>query len=185
MTPWQLRQSVLLLRAGGVVAHPTEAVWGLACNPLDEQAVLRVLALKQRPVAKGLILVASEFDQLEPFVEPVYGSKRARIETSWPGPITWLMTARPGCPSWVRGVHTTVAVRVTAHALTRALCDAFGGPLVSTSANPATRPPARTAQRVRQYFGQTVDYLLAGATDARARPSEIRDAETGAVIRNG
>ncbi len=183
VSPWRLRHAAGLLARGGVIAHPTEAVYGLACDPLNAGAVLRLLDLKQRPVEKGLILVASDMAQLRPFLAPLSDALLARVSASWPGPVTWLLPAREETPSWLRGTHASLAVRVSAHPLTRELCAAFGGALVSTSANPAGRPPARTALRVRRYFDARLDAILAGALGGQARPTEIRDAATGALIR--
>ncbi|MBI5041794.1 MAG: Sua5/YciO/YrdC/YwlC family protein [Gammaproteobacteria bacterium] len=183
--PWQLRQATRLLHAGAIIAYPTEAVYGLGCDPLNAHAVLRLLALKRRPVEAGLILIAADFTQLEPFLEPLSVSLRRQVFAAWPGPITWLLPARPEVPIWLRGHHDSLAVRVTAHAGCAALCRAYGGPLVSTSANPRGRVPARTPLQVRRYFGAAIDYRLPGPLGARLRPSEIRDARTGKVLRNG
>lgn len=185
MTGWQLRQAVRCLRRGGLVAYPTEAVWGLGCDPLRTDSLGRLLALKQRPVHKGLILIAAHFSDLEPFLAPLHQSVYTRVMDSWPGPVTWLLPAQSWVPVELCGVHDTLAVRVTAHPLARTLCEAFGGALVSTSANPATRPPARSAQRVRHYFGDRLDGLLPGATAGATAPSEIRDARSGRVLRAG
>jgi L-threonylcarbamoyladenylate synthase len=182
---WHLKLATRALDRGGVIAYPTEAVWGLGCNPFDPVAVDRLLAMKSRPWQKGLILIASDMRQLEPFIEPISTSLRARIETDWPGPITWVLPAAKGCPHWVRGTHTTVAVRVTGHPLCRALCDQFDGALISTSANPAGVKAPRTALPVRRWFGNQLDYLLPGATGGDKRPSEIRDATSGATLRKG
>ncbi len=184
MTPWHLRQAAHALHHGGIVAYPTEAVYGLGCEPLDAVAVLRLLALKKRPMDKGLILIASDFQQLAPFVQtPAPGIMR-HINATWPGPVTWLLPARVDTPYWLRGAHDTLAVRVTAHLQAAALCRAFGGALVSTSANPAGRSPARHPLRVRHYFDGRLDCILSGAVYSHTKPTEIRDALTGKVIRS-
>jgi L-threonylcarbamoyladenylate synthase len=172
------------LRAGGIVAYPTEAVYGLGCDPLNQDAVYRLLAIKQRPLEKGLILIASRFEQLAPFVQPPADEVRRRLRETWPGPVTWLLPAAPATPHWLRGTHRSLAVRVTAHPLAAALCDAFGGPIVSTSANPAGRPPARSALQARLRC-PGVDMVMHGATGRLARPTPIRDAVSGAVLRSG
>ena len=175
-----------VLRAGGVIAHPTEAVYGLGCDPDDEQAVRRILALKRRPAAKGLILIAADFEQLRPWLLPLGTADLERVRAAWPGPVTWLLPARPEVPRWLRGDHDTLAVRVTAHPLSAQLCRAFGKPLVSTSANRASRPPARTALAVRRQLGRRgVDLILNGRLGGSSRPSEIRDLASGRVIRAG
>lgn len=183
--PWQLRRAAQLLRNGAVIAYPTEAVYGLGCDPLDAQAVMRLLELKRRPVEAGLILIAADFAQIEPFLEPLPISLQRKVFSTWPGPVTWLLPARPGVPSWLRGQHTSLAVRVTAHAGSAALCRHFNGAVVSTSANPRGREPARTPLQLRRYFCDSIDYLLPGTLGGRLRPSEIRDARTGRTLRTG
>lgn len=184
-SPWQLREAARLLQAGAVVAYPTEAVYGLGCDPANREAVTRLLALKGRPWQKGLILIAAEFEQFAPYLQPLDEATRSRVLASWPGPVTWLLPARPEVPRWLRGEHTSLAVRVSAHPLAAALCRAFGGPLVSTSANAAGQAPARSALRVRRQLGAGVDLILHGALGERAQPTEIRDAASGRVIRPG
>ena len=183
-SPYRLRLAARTLRAGGVIAYPTEAVFGLGCDPLNRDAVMRLLHIKQRPVAKGLILIASEFAQLRPYVQTPDAALQRRLEADWPGPVTWLLAARAETPRWLRGTHDSIAVRVTAHRGAAALCDAFGGALVSTSANLRARPPARSALQVRRRC-PGVDLILNGPTDGRRRPSEIRDARNGELIRPG
>lgn len=185
MSPFQLRTAVRLLRAGDVLAYPTEAVFGLGCDPLNEAAVQRVLAIKGRPVAKGLILIAADFADLEPFVKPLTAEQQARLNATWPGPVTWLLPVRPTTPAWLRGRHDTLAVRVTAHPVAAALCAAWGGALVSTSANLSGQPPARSALAVRRRLGRRVDRVVPGAVGGAARPSEIRDLRSGRVVRPG
>ncbi|MCB1803316.1 MAG: Sua5/YciO/YrdC/YwlC family protein [Gammaproteobacteria bacterium] len=180
----RLRVASRLLRDGGIIAYPTEAVYGLGCDPLNASAVMRLLAIKQRPASKGLILIASQFSQLIPFVEPPDDELQQRLDASWPGPVTWLLPAREQTPAWLRGDHASIAVRVTAHRGAAALCTAFGGALVSTSANLAGRPPARNPLQVRLRC-PALDMILHGPTDGRRRPSEIRDARSGATVRSG
>ncbi len=183
MTPWALRWAARALRAGGLVAYPTEAVWGLGCNPADPVTVFELLELKQRHPEKGLILVAADLAQLRPWIAPLSKEARTKVLGSWPGPVTWLVPAAPACPYWLTGAHETLAVRVTAHPVAAALCRAWGGALVSTSANPAARRPARSALAVRRYFGERLDAILAGPTGGAARPSAIRDLASGRVLR--
>lgn len=171
------------MRKGGVIAYPTEAVYGLGCDPDNEAAVLKILALKQRPVDKGLILIAADIAQLHPYIEPRLFTEYSAATARWPGPHTWLFPCKPGTPSWLTGVHDTLAVRVTAHAVAAALCKAFGGAIVSTSANPATAEPARDPATVARYFGDKVDMIIEGTVDTTAQVSSIRDVRTGKQLR--
>ena len=181
---FRLRHAARVLHQGGVIAYPTEAVFGLGCDPLNRDAVQRILAIKRRPMAKGLILIASHLDQLRPYIEPPTEAILTRIAGTWPGPVTWVLPAPAGTPVWLRGDHASLAVRVTAHPLAAALCRAFGGAIVSTSANASGRPPARNALEARLRC-PGVDLILHGATGGRNKPSQIRDATTGQALRAG
>lgn len=184
MNRLRLRIAARVVRAGGLIAYPTEAVYGLGCDPRNESAVIRLLTLKRRSIRKGLILIAADFAQLEPFLQPLTPPDRARLATTWPGPQTWLIPARTTVPRWLRGRYDTLAVRVTAHPLAAALCRACGHPLVSTSANRSGRPPARTAPAVRRQLGNSLDHLLPGPTGGAAKPTAIRDLRTGQIVRS-
>lgn len=185
MSAFHLRTARRLIKAGGIVAYPTEAVYGLGCDPLNPRAVMRLLALKQRPWQKGLILVASNREQLLPYLQPIAPAVEDKLARTWPGPVTWLLPAFPEVPYWLRGEHETLAVRITAHPEAAALCNAIGGPIVSTSANLAGHPPARSALEVRLALGEHVDYILHGPLGEQRQPTEIRDAMTGQVVRPG
>ncbi len=179
----RVRVAAALIGRGGVVAYPTEAVYGLGCDPWDAAAVARLLAIKRRPVSKGLILIAADPAQLWPFVEPLPDACMVPILASWPGPNTWLLPARARTPGWLTGRFDSLAVRVTGHPLAAALCRAHGGAIVSSSANQADRRPARTALEVRLCLDDPPDAVLAGPCGGAERPSRIRDGRTGRVLR--
>jgi len=180
----KLRLAARCIEAGGILAYPTEAVYGLGCDPWSRDAVQRLLAIKRRPQRKGLILIAASAAQFVPFVEPLDEERMRVILATWPGPVTWLLPARAGAPSWLTGRHPTLAVRVTAHPLAAALCDAAGSALVSTSANLSGRHPVRSSLQVRRALGAQLDLILVGECGNSARPSTIRDGRTGALIRD-
>ncbi len=174
--------AVAALRAGGVVAYPTEAVYGLGCDPFNRAAFDDVFALKQRPSERGVLLIASDFSQIEPFIDaPPAAITRAR--ETWPGPHTWIFPRSEKTPAWLAGAHAGIALRVTAHTIAAQLCRAFGGAIVSTSANRHGAEPARTAADVRSAFGDEVAYILDAAVGGLDRPTPIRDAMSGEVIR--
>jgi L-threonylcarbamoyladenylate synthase len=180
---WPLRHAAHLLQLGGIVAYPTESVFGLGCNPLDQAAVMRLLEIKRRSPAKGVILIANNFEQLRPYTGPIPDHRLAEVERHWPGPFTWLLPAASWVPRWLTGRHTTLAMRVTTHPIASALCRSAGMPLVSTSANLSGRPPARTPLQVRLRCGPEIDLIIHGATGGLKRPTTIRDALTGTRIR--
>lgn len=177
--------AVAALHRGGVIAYPTEAVWGLGCDPMNEAAVTRLLAIKQRSVAKGLILIAAHVDQFDDLLdwEALPPDRAEDVYDTWPGPHTWIVPARGRMPQWITGDHAGVAVRVSAHPTVVALCEAFGGPITSTSANPAGAPPAFTRARLDSGLTADLDGVVAGETGGGDAPSRIRDARTGQVLR--
>ncbi len=174
-----------MLHAGGLIAYPTEAVYGLGCDPVNYDAVERLLLLKHRPWQKGMILIAASIEQLHPYIQPVASPYRAKLEATWPGPNTWLIPASESCPIWIKGLHKTVAVRVSAHPLVRELCSTFGGAIVSTSANHAGKPPLMSPLRVLRTLGAEVDYCLHGELGGAKRPTVIRDLLSDETLRVG
>ncbi|MGA9421428.1 MAG: Sua5/YciO/YrdC/YwlC family protein [Rhodanobacteraceae bacterium] len=177
--------AVLALSRGGVIAYPTEAVYGLGCNPHDRAACEHLFRLKQRPPALGVLLIAANFEQIRRYAdltalpEPV----RAKVRASWPGPQTWVLPCGADVPEWIRGKHAGIALRITAHPIAAGLCRAFGGALVSTSANRHDQAPARDAQQVIAYFGDSIDAVVEGPLGGLSQPTPIRDAISGRIIR--
>lgn len=182
----QLDQAADLLREGGVLAYPTEAVFGLGCDPHSQAAFERIFALKQRPSTQGVLLIAADFAQVERYVDmaKVPSGVLAQVRASWPGPFTWVFPRSADVPDWVAGAHPGIALRVSGHAPAVALCRAFGGALVSTSANPHGKPPARDLATLVDYFGETLEGVIDAPLGGAAQPSTIRDALTGAIIRS-
>lgn len=177
------RMAARTLSQGGVVAYPTEAVFGLGCDPLDADAVSRILDLKGRAATMGLILLAGHRRQLDPWIADLSPNLEARLAARWPGPVTWIVPAARGVPQWLTGGRDTLAVRVTAHPLAAALALCADTAIVSTSANRSGKPPARSALQVRRRFGPSLDAILTGPVGGLTRPTEIRDLATGSVLR--
>ncbi|QAX82305.1 L-threonylcarbamoyladenylate synthase [Candidatus Pseudomonas adelgestsugas] len=179
---WSVLEAKREIRAGAVIAYPTEAVWGLGCDPWNKETVNRLLAIKNRSVDKGLILVADNICQFNFLLDGFPNIWVERMVNTWPGPNTWLVPHQNLLPEWVTGMHDTVALRVSHHPLVRDLC-ALVGPIISTSANPHGRPAARTRIRVEQYFRGQVDMVLGGSLGGLENPSLIRHLATGEVVR--
>ena len=181
---WRQQPLRNVLASDGVIAYPTEGVWGLGCSPDCLDAVQRILNLKRRPAHKGLILVAAEPEQLSPWID--WGAlpldRLTEILSTWPGPITWVLPTFPHVSPLLRGKFDTLAVRVSAHPVVRELCLRHG-PLVSTSANHAGRRAAKTELQVRQWFNNEIDAVIPGKLGGRKGPSEIRDGLTGESFR--
>lgn len=176
-----LKKAGRVLRGGGVIAYPTEGVFGLGCLPGALPAVARILSMKDRDPAMGLILIAAREAQLAEWTG--IDTDNTRLESSATQPITWVVPAAPGLPYWISGAHTGVAVRITSHPVAAALCDEAGSALVSTSANRSGQPPARTSYVLRRQFRDLVDYIVPGNCGPAAGPSEIRIHSSNQVIR--
>jgi L-threonylcarbamoyladenylate synthase len=178
-----ITKALEVLNKGGVIAYPTEAVFGLGCDPYNSVAVHRILGLKQRPFESGFILVGSQWDQLEPFVEALLPATMLRVRESWPGPITWIFPVRPEIPEWITGNRKTIAVRVSAHPVVQEICKRYGKAIISTSANIHGNAPARDARTVELIFGNKIDFILKASVGDQISPTEIRNAITGEIIR--
>jgi L-threonylcarbamoyladenylate synthase len=170
------------LKSGGVIAYPTESCYGLGCDPRNPRALKHLIRLKGRSAAKGLLLIADHFKRLKPFIRPLSAADRARVMRSWPGPVTWVVPASATCLPDLTGGRPTIAVRVTAHPGAARLCRSLGMALVSTSANPSGKKPAKTAAECRRIFGTRVR-VIAGRIGQRRRPSTLIDLVTGTVLR--
>lgn len=173
------------LQNGEVIIYPTEAVYGMGCDPTNQSAVLRLLEIKQRPVEKGLILIAHDYSQLLPFIDdkkiPMY--KRADIISRWPGPTTWLLPASKNAPKWITGQHELIAVRVSDHLTVRRICKTFGGAIVSTSANITGEPTITDLASLQEQFKSQISVIVDEPLGGYDQPSKIINSLTGEILR--
>lgn len=179
-----LHTALQAIQHGGVIAYPTEAVYGLGCDPQNLPAVQRILDIKQRPAHKGLILIAADWAQVQSYLLPITPTIMARISAPTAHPTTWLLPVNPNVSPLIRGAHHTLAVRITQHPICQKLCTQLGHPLISTSANLSQHEPARSAAEVRAQFGSQLDAILDAPLGNASAPSEIRDALTGTIVRS-
>ena len=170
------------LRRGGIIAYPTESCYGLGCDPRNPRALQRLIRLKGRSAARGMLLIADRFKRLKPFVRPLHAADLARMQRSWPGPVTWVVPASAACRPLLTGGRPTIAVRVTAHPVAAQLCRSLGMALVSTSANKSGKKPTKTAAECRRIFGARVR-VIAGRIGRRRRPSTLIDLATENILR--
>ena len=172
---------------GGIIAYPTEAVFGLGCDPDNEAAVQKLLMLKKRPISKGLILLAANYSQLLPYIDDslIPQDKRFEVLSRWPNGITQVVPKNKLTPLWLSGQFDTIAVRVTDQPDVVALCKQTNKPIVSTSANLTGEVPANTWQAIEnnQALASTVDFIIKGNTLGFTQPSTIIDALTGETFR--
>ncbi len=164
-----------------MIAYPTEAVYGLGCDPFNQKAVERLVALKQRSLDKGLILLISDWSQWGRLVGYVPTDRLDAVRATWPGPVTWLFPKAATIPYWLNGEHDTIALRMTAHPIARQLC--AEGPVISTSANRSGHLPAVDLTGVQKQFPQGIDAFLEGALGGAQQTSAIYDVMTGQRMR--
>jgi L-threonylcarbamoyladenylate synthase len=172
-----------IIKRGGVVAYPTEGVYGLGCDPLNIDAVQRLITIKGRAADKGLILIAASLGQIEPFLQPISNEIQARLAEHWPGPVTWIMPCNDQTPALVRGGRETLAVRVTDHPVAAELCNTCGHALVSTSANHSGAAPCLDAATVALTLGAEIDAIIDAPLGSLNGPTPIFDATTGKQLR--
>lgn len=171
------------LQRGGLIAYPTESCYGLGCDPDNRKAVQRLLRLKQRPQHKGLILIAANYRQVARYLQPLTASEQQQLLEAGAKAITYLMPVKKSAPQWLCGAHDTLAVRLTAHAFARQLCQGVNSALVSTSANRSGQRPAKTYAQCRHLFENKV-WVLPGRVGKRKKPSTIRAWADDKIIRS-
>lgn len=173
----RIRQHV---KAGGVIAYPTESCYGLGCDPKNYRAVRLLLRIKKRPESRGLILIAGRMRQLERYI--LNPPRQEALAPFWPGPFTLLFKASRHAPSWIRGRHDKIALRLTNHHDASSLCRGLGTALVSTSANLSGKKAARSFRDCTMQFGRNV-LVVPGKVGKRKNPSTIMDFESGKIYR--
>jgi len=169
-----------VFKCGGIFAYPTEAVYGLGCNPDNQKAVQYLLAIKKRPIEKGLILVAANFLQVKKYLKPL---TEAQQELTRPSSITYIFPALASTPKWLTGEFDSLAIRISTHPLVKELCETLDSAIVSTSANLSGLEPCKTAQQVTMQFGDNIDAIIDGKTGNSQKPSIIQDSISGKLIR--
>ena len=173
-----------VIKNGGIVAYPTEGVYGLGCDLFNKTAVDKILSLKQREVAKGLIIIAANWQQVQVLTRPIPPLRLEQVlQISQEKPVTWVFPASEQVPEWITGKFTSIALRVTQHPVAKALCE-LAGPLVSTSANISSHVSAKTAVEVATIFGKRVDFVINAAVGNLAKPTPILNALDGTILRD-
>ena len=174
----QTEHAISVIRSGGIIAYPTESVYGLGCDPFNQEAVVKILQLKGRSPEKGLIIIASHVQQILPLIQPIHPNDLARALKTWPGHQTWVFPKSSLVPSWVSGKFDTVAVRVSAHPTVKALCDNLNMPLVSTSANSANQAALNSIKDIKMRFDDKIGAFINAPLGNYSKPSKITVAHT-------
>ncbi|HEY3380380.1 MAG TPA: L-threonylcarbamoyladenylate synthase [Vicinamibacterales bacterium] len=185
--PAVLRRAADVVRREGLVAFPTDTLYGLAADPWSEAAVARLFAVKGRDATRALPVIAADAEQIERCIAGLPRAARRLAARFWPGPLTLVIDASPGLAAAVYGEARTVAVRVPDHAVARGLAAAVGRPITSTSANRSGDEPAASPDDVAVALGADVDGLLDAGPTPGGLPSTIVDARTDTprLVRSG
>ena len=178
---FHIRRAANIIHHNGIICYPTDSIYGLGCDPLSATAVKKILQLKGRPVEKGMIIIAGNLNQLEPYID-ITETERNKILSTLPI-TTWLVKKSKLTPSWISGKHNTIAIRISRHPLVIELCETLHHPVVSTSVNPSSARPASTSLQCRQYFSTQIDQYLIGSPGQLSKPSTIIDIKTDQVMR--
>ena len=185
--PDTVARIVDIITSGGIVAIPTDTLYGLAVDPRDSCAVARLFELKGREAAAAVPLVAADLDQVRDRAGRMTAVAERLAARFWPGPLAVLLEAHRDLVAGVRASDRSVAVRVPAHAVPRALARAIGGPLTATSANRSGSPPAADAPAVLRAFGGDLDAVVDAGPAPGGAPSTIVDArgDVARLVREG
>ncbi len=180
-----IKKAAEVFAQGGIIAYPTEAVFGLGCDPDNESAVKKLLSIKQRPIHKGLILLAANYTQLLPYINDsaITQENRLSILSRWPKAITQVLPANKNISPLLCGNFDSIAVRITDHEDVVALCEKTNKAIVSTSANLTGENPAMTWQQAQQQLGNKIDFIVKGKTSGLSKPSTIINGLTGEILR--
>lgn len=183
MGPWALNRLSKAVLQGAVFGYPTETIWGFGCHPLIGASVQRILEIKNRPVHKGLILLSSRLEYCLAYID-VEDALLESIRYPAEQPTTWLVKASAACPPWLRGNHSTIAIRISDHPFVHSLCQRTESPIVSTSANRAGASSVRNPIQLRKQFGRELDFIIGGYESGKGGRSKIIFLDTGSILRN-
>lgn len=179
----EIKEAIDCLKGGGIIAYPTESIYGLGCDPWNEDAVERVLSVKSRSIQQGLILITANWEQVKEFIAPISQDQFKLVNKSWPGNNTWLFPIKENTPHWLVGEYDTIAIRIPDHPIAKGLAESFGHAIVSTSANIHNESPCKTKEEVERVFGNKIDFIASGDIGSYQKPSTIRDLKSLEVIR--
>lgn len=181
-----IKKAISILCDGGVIAYPTESVFGLGCDPDNESALLKLLRIKNRSSSKGMLMVSHDFSLVTKYINFTHIDETDLMYTKefWPGPFTFLFPASDSCSQLLKGNHSTIAIRISTHPIIKALCSGFNKPIVSTSANISGNPPCVSLTDVHTNFDNIVNFIVDGETLNYSKPSTIIDLKTKIVLRS-
>ena len=178
----EVKDVICHLKSGEVIGYPTEAVYGIGCDPWNQSSVEKIAKIKGRENSKTFLMVASSIDQLTDLID--ISTLSRQVTSSWPGHTTWLIKAKENVPYWLQDEQTNkVGIRISNHPLVRELCNKFGKPIISTSANISGKEEIKNQQEFMKIFSSDINYLVDGDLGDYDKASMIIDMQTNKKIR--
>ena len=183
----EVEQAVRALRSGGVVAFPTDTLYGLGADVFNPAAVEAIFAIKERPLGLALPVLIDGWNQLERVATDIPDWAKVLAERFWPGPLTLVLNKAAQVSDRVTAGAPTVAVRIPNHPVPRGIARLLGGPITGTSANISGQPDPRDLNELREQIGHKVDYVVTAGPTPMGAASTIVDISSGtpALIREG
>ena len=178
-----LNHSINWLKAGKVLAHPTESIWGLGCDALNESAIDLIFKFKQRPLNKNLIVLVESYFSIKDYVISLDPEQEKLLNEKWPGPYTFLFTYNKKLPKHLMNDTGKIAIRVSNHLPIKRLLEEYKGYMVSTSANFSGEPNINCPIKILKIFANDDMAYYDESLGNQSKPSQIIDLETGVIIR--
>jgi len=168
---FSIRHAAHIIRHGGVIAYPTDTIYGLGCDPYDPDAVEKINRIKQRPLNKQFILLAGHLDQIKSLIRIT--AEQEKIISQNDEPTSWIIEATSEAPPWLTDKKNTLTIRICKQSDVKKLCHALGHAIISTSANISGKRPAKNALELHKYFQHSVDKILLSDKQHAGKASKI------------
>jgi L-threonylcarbamoyladenylate synthase len=168
---FSIRHAAHIIKSGGIIAYPTDTIYGLGCDPYNICAIEKINIIKQRPLNKKFILLAGHFNQIKPLIKMDKNQEKIILRATQP--TSWVVNAGPHAPKWLIDNNGTLTIRVSQNNIVQRLCHILGHAIISTSANPSGKTPAKNSLELHKYFHHTVDKILASNKKLTNKPSKI------------
>ncbi len=173
-------EAISILKNGGLIIYPTEGVYGLGCDALNEKSVKEVFKIKFRSHEKSFITICSDISQLDGLIHSDYMTDKKITKFDF---TTWIIPIDDSCPCWL-SKDDNIAVRISNHPVVKDLCNGLGKPLISTSANISNQEYENNLNHISKLFDKKVECIVEGKLGGKNTPSKIIDIVTGSVLRN-
>ena len=168
---FSIRHAAHIIKHGGIIAYPTDTIYGLGCDPYNQHAVEQINRIKLRPANKQFILLAGNIKQIKPLI--LINQQQEKLLSQKTEPTSWVVNASTAAPAWLIDEKNTLTIRISQHKDVKKLCHALGHAIISTSANPSGKTPAKNALKLHQYFHSSVDKIILSASTQTGKASKI------------